>query len=464
MKQLFTALLFSVLFTGLSAAPAKVYVFPIRENIMPSTVKLTDKCLAAALKDSADYVIIDMNTYGGLMDAADSVRTALLNFPKPVMVFINNQAASAGALIAIAADSVYMREGASMGAATVVDSSGDPVPDKYQSFMRSMMRATAESHGKVVDRVRANGDTVWRWHRDPRVAEAMVDPTLVVPGLVDSLKVVTLTASEAIKWHYCEGKASSVADLLAKAGITDYQITEYKPTAMDNLLGWLTNPALQGILIMLIIGGIYFELQTPGIGFALVVSVCAAALYFAPLYIEGLASNWEIALFIAGVILLILEIFVTPGFGVLGILGIAAIVGGLAAAMIDLSLLKYFRDGQLSVGYLLRPFGLVITSILVAACLCIWLGPKFLQGESRLKNKVVLVDEMTPQAGYVSRAADRGMVGAHGTVTAVLRPAGRIEIGGVYYEAAGEDGQFIDKGAGVTVVRDEGGVLYCRKA
>ncbi len=464
-KLIFSFLLSILVFSAFAAADTtRVYVFPIRENIMPSTVRLTTRCLAAAQEMKADYVVIDMNTYGGLMDAADSVRTAILNCPVPVLVLINNQAASAGALIAIAADSIYMREGASIGAATVVDQQGAPVPDKYQSFMRSMMRSTAESHGKVIDRITARGDTLWRWYRDPKIAEAMVDPQINIPGLVDSLHVLTFTTAEAIKWHYCEGKAASVEEVLAKAGIANPVITEYKSTTMDRLLGFLTNPAFQGILIVLIIGGIYFELQTPGVGFPLIAAVTAALLYFAPLYIEGLASNWEIALFIVGVILLILEIFVTPGFGVLGVLGVIAVVVGLTFAMIDTSLLKYLPEGQLPWGILLRPLGQVAVSVTVALILCFWLGPRFLQGDSRLRRRVVLVDAMTPEEGYVSRPVTPNLEGVEGVVAAVLKPAGKVEVNGKYYEATEVNGLYVEKGERVVVVRDEVGTLYVRKA
>ena len=269
----------------------------------------------------ADAVLIQMNTYGGLVDAADSVRTALLGSPIPVWVWIDNQAASAGALIALAADSIYMRPGASIGAASVVDQSGRPMPDKFQSFMRATMRATAESHGKVIERI-DGGDTVWRWHRDPLVAEAMVGRSA---GDSTTLRVLTLTADEAVQRHFSEGSASSVAEVLQRAGVEDYTLYVYEPTTLDRVLGWLMNPVAQGIFIMLIIGGIYFELQTPGIGFPLVAAVLGAVLYFAPLYLEGVAQNWELLLFVVGLLLLAVEIFVLPGFGIAGVAGIAVV-------------------------------------------------------------------------------------------------------------------------------------------
>ncbi|MCC8020080.1 MAG: nodulation protein NfeD [Rikenellaceae bacterium] len=438
-----------------------VYIFPIRESIMPATVRLVDKCIRESREVGADYIIIDMNTYGGLVDAADSIRTRILNHDKPIYMFVNNQAASAGALISIAADRIYMREGASMGAATVVDQTGAQVPDKYQSFMRGMMRSTAEAHGKVVDRIE-RGDTMWRWYRDPRIAEAMVDPSVVVPGLIGEDKVLTFSTEEAIQWHYCEGKASSIEQVLAEAGIVNPTIYEYEATRTDKLMGFLTNPAFQGILIMLIIGGIYFELQTPGIGFPLAVSVAASLLYFAPLYIEGMLANWEVIVFILGIILILVEIFVTPGFGVLGIAGVVAIIIGLSFAMVDTELLKYIPDGQIPAGYIVRPVALVIIAVTASLIISIALGKRLLTTGSAVGRRVVLASEMTAEEGYVSREKDRGLVGRFGITTVPLRPSGKVLIDDRIYEAAGAHGMFIEKGREVEIIRDEGGVLYCR--
>ena len=313
-----------------------VYTFPIREDIMPSVERLTGKCLAQADEMGADLVVIQMNTYGGVVAAADSIRTMLLNSRIPVWVWIDNQAASAGALIALAADRIYIRPGGNIGAASVVDQQGRPMPDKYQSFMRATMRSTAEAHGKVVERVDGT-DTVWRWRRDPAIAEAMVGTTA---GDSTTVGVLTLTADEALARHYSEGKAVSVAEVLSNAGVVDYTLYEYNPTTLDRVLGWLMNPFAQGIFIMLIVGGIYFELQTPGVGFPLVAAVLGAVLYFSPLYLEGMVQNWEPILFVVGLLLIAVEIFVLPGFGIAGIAGIVAVVTGLAFAAIAARLFR----------------------------------------------------------------------------------------------------------------------------
>ncbi len=311
------ALLLSITLFSQEVDKTIVYKFDIKQEIGPAAWRSTMHSLAEAKKAKADYILIHMNTYGGLLDAADSIRTALINYEIPIMVFIDNNAASAGALISIACDSIYMRAGANIGAATVVDQSGKPVPDKYQSYMRSMMRATCEAHGK--DTIISDNDTLYIWHRDPLIAEAMVDPKKSVEGVSKAGEVLTMTASEAIKYGFSEGTANTVEEVLALAGIKNYEIKEYKTTTLDKLIDILISPYFSGILIMIMLGGIYFELQSPGIGFPLAAAGIAAVLYFAPLYLEGLAENWEIVLFVAGVILLMIEVFAIPGFGVAGV-------------------------------------------------------------------------------------------------------------------------------------------------
>lgn len=443
---------------GTQGKPTVVYTFPIDGDIMPAQQRLVAKCLADARSGGAELVLIRLNTYGGLVNAADSIRTMILNSPVPVWVFIDNQAASAGALIAIAAERIYMRPGGSIGAASVVDQNGKPMPDKFQSFMRATMRATAEAHGKVIERIDGD-DTLWRWRRDPQVAEAMVGRTV---GDSTTAGVLAFTASEASEHHYSEGTASTVDEVLAQGGVQQYTLHEYTPTRLDRLLGWLMNPVVQGIFVMMIVGGIYFELQTPGIGFALVVAILGAVLYFAPLYIEGVAQNWELILFIIGLALLAVEIFVLPGFGIAGVAGIIAVVTGLSFAAIDNDLLRHLSTGELTLAWLLRPVLVVIIAASAALVGGIVLGRRFLTGRSPLQKKVVLTAEMKPEEGYVSHPQiEPELVGRTALVMAVLRPSGRVIVDGRYYDAAAEDGLFVARGRTVTVTRIEGGVLYC---
>jgi membrane-bound serine protease (ClpP class) len=418
-----------------------VYQFDIKEEIAPPVWHKTKKAFEQAKEMKADLIFIHMNTYGGLLDAADSIRTSILNSAIPVWVFIDNNAASAGALISIACDSIYMRSGASIGAATVVDQTGKPMPDKYQSYMRSMMRSTAEATG-----------------RDPNIAQAMVDPAIYIPGIIDTGKVLTFTASEAMKYNFCDGIAESVEGVFKIANIKDYKIVEQHLTVADRIIRFLINPVVSAILIMVIIGGIYFELQTPGIGFPLAAAVLGAILYFMPLYIEGLAEHWEIIIFIVGLILLGLEIFVIPGFGVPGITGIILIVAGLTLSMTGN---HGFNFGKVELEGLIRSFFIVIIAAFTALVLSFYFGKRLLT--TTTFGHFALDSVQNAAEGFSSSdVAYKNMLGITGIAYTILRPSGKIKIGEDIYDATAETG-YIEKGTPVKVTGYQTSQLIVKK-
>ncbi|MDE5639734.1 MAG: nodulation protein NfeD [Odoribacter sp.] len=439
--------------SALAGQPTVVYKVEVKDEIGPGIWRMVKKSFDEAEKAGADCILIDMNTYGGLVVYADSLRSLILNSRRPVWVFIDNNAASAGALIAVACDRIYMREGANIGAATVVNQTGEAMPDKYQSYMRSMIRSTAQAHGR--DTLVHGRDTVLRWKRDPQIAEAMVDERIHIPGVTDSGKVVTFTPHEALKYGFCNGIAEDVAEVLRQEGVGDYTLLSYTPTAVDRIIGFLIHPMVQGILIMMIIGGIYFELQTPGIGFPLAVAVTGAVLYFAPLYLEGFAASWELVVFVLGVILLLLEIFVIPGFGVAGVSGIVCMVGALVLASVDDFSFDFLGD---FVGTILRSLFVVIAASLFSLGLCFWLGAKML-GSRRWA--FALHAEHRPEDGFVGvDMTIRKEVDKEGYAVTDLRPVGKIRIDGELYDAVAEQGDYISKNTPVRVVKYQAGQLY----
>ena len=427
-----------------------VYQIDIQQEIDNTTWLYLKNGLAEAERLQAQAVLIHMNTYGGLLEAADSMRTAILYSPIPVSVFIDNNAASAGALISIACQRIYMRKGANIGAATVVDQTGKAMPDKYQSYMRSMIRSTAESHGK--DTLITQQDTIFRWHRDPLIAEAMVDDRVVVPNLVDSGKVLTFTAQEAMKWHYCEGLAESVDQVITQyMGYSNYDLVAYQPSFYDRVKGFLLSPMLQSLLIMLIIGGIYFEMQTPGIGFPLATSVVAAVLYFAPLYIDGLAQSMEILAFLLGLLLLLVEIFVIPGFGIAGISGIVLIVGGLTLSLLGN---RDFDFQQVSAADSGRAALTVLLGLGIGFALILWLSHKI--GSKGPLRRMALNTDL---GEAISSPTHQELIGKAGIAQTVLRPSGKVWIEGKVYDGISESG-FVEKGEPIVVVKSENAQLY----
>ncbi len=441
--------------SGRAAEKKLVYQFKIMENIMPGTWRKTRQAFAEADSLKADLFLIHMNTYGGAVVDADSIRTKILNSPIPVYVFIDNNAASAGALISVACDSIYMRPGSSIGAATVVNQTGQKMPDKYQSYMRSIMRATAESHGG--DTLISKNDTIFKWFRDPKIAEAMVDESVYIPGVIDTGKVLTLTPSEAVKHGFCEGIAANVPEVLDQIGIEDYDLVEYHPTFVEKIIGFLVNPVVSGILIMAILGGIYFELQTPGVGFPLIIALLAATAYFAPLYLEGMAANWEILLFIAGLILIAVEIFVFPGFGVAGVLGIFLSFSGLVLSLINN--VNFDFEG-VDPKKIVSALTTVIVALFGGFILSLALSKKLFSTQSGILKNLSLYEIQDKTKGFVG--VDPGLselTGKKGMAYTVLRPSGKVMIGKKIYDAVSLWG-LIEKNAEVIVVKVEAAQLY----
>ena len=453
MKRVVYLLIPLLLYVGSAICQAQelplVYKIPIKQEIHGASQRTLIKGLTKAHELRADYIILQINTYGGAVDAADSMRTAILHQTIPVIAFIDNQAASAGALISIACDSIYMSLGATFGSATVVDGSGRVMPDKYQSFMRSMMRATAEAQGKKS--IIHDNDTLEVWRRDPAIAESMVGK--------DSTNVLNFTTEEAIAHHYCEGRAQSVSEVISLMGIKEYRLEEYKPTALDKIIGFFLLPLIQGLLLMVIIGGIYFELQTPGVGFPLAAAITAAAFYFIPLYLEGLADYWELLLILAGLTLIFIEVFVTPGFGVLGILGIVLFGSGLVMAMIDNSAFRF--QGPFNWAVVIKPFTVVVISGFLSMVSLLWLVNKMFP--MRIFNTIALRTELEGDKGFVGvKVTEPSLEGRTAVVFTDLKPAGKVLIDNKLYEASAEYGMIM-KGVQVRVVRMEGGRLYCEE-
>ncbi len=440
MKYLLTILSAVLVSLNVSASDSLTVFYRIRLNqdIDPSSQRLVTLGLDKAREAEADYVLLDLNTYGGAVNAADSIRAAILRYEKPVVAFVNMQAASAGALISIACDSIYMKTGSSMGAATVVSQTGDVMPDKYQSFMRGMMRATAQANG-----------------RDPHIAESMTD----------TANVLTLTPTEAVEVGYCEGICEDEFEVAKKvAGDNEFIIKSMDEdmTWVDKLIQFLLNPLLQSIFMMMIIGGIFVEIRTPGIGLPLVTAIVGAILYFAPGYIGHLVESWEIVLFIVGIVLIGLEIFVIPGFGVCGITGIIAVIVSLAFAMVDNAEL-FEWDGTLNLQPVLQPLGIVIISCTAAVFGSVWLVKKLYS--TRSFDHIALRQEMKASDGFTGvESGLESLVGQAVTVFSDLRPGGKVKTSdGRILEATLRFGGFASKGDLLKVVSAEQGRLYCEK-
>ena len=434
----------------IATADSLVYRITIDDEINPSVSRLVRRGIEEAKKREADYLFIELETYGGLVVDADDIRTDLLNCPIPVIIYIQNNAASAGALISLACDSIYMNPSATIGAAAVVDQTGEVQAEKYQSYMRGKMRATAEANG-----------------RNPAIAEGMVDPTIVVPGISDSSKIITLTAQEATSEaiNFCEGIAPDADSALRLAGLGEYTVQNHVPTSTDNVIGFFVRPVVSSLLLALIVIGIVLEFKTPGVGLFIVISLVAAVLYFLPLYYEGLAANWEIALFLLGLVLLAIEVFVIPGFGVFGIIGFTLVACGLGLAMVqNLDKESYEFTLKTSPSTIIRPFLLVASVVILGFISAIFLLGKGIQ-TSYLSKRLTVESVQSKEEGYVvGRAHELNKLkGKEGHAISMLRPMGKVEIDGKSYHARCEQG-YLDSGTPIRVDSINGATLLVSKS
>lgn len=443
-NTLLSILLFFGIISGIDAQ--HIYYYKIDDNISKPALRQTEKALQEAKAQHSDYLFLELNTFGGELDAADKIRTLLLDAPMPTIVFINHNAASAGALISIACDSIYMSQGSSFGAASVVNEKGEIMPDKYQSYMRSLMRATAEKNG-----------------RNPDIAQAMVDPDIVVPNISEKGKVLTFTSDEAVANDYCNGIADSRAEVLKDAGLSNAQIVEQQFTWIDKVINFLINPVVSGILIMCIIGGMFIELQSPGLGLPIVIAIVAALLYFAPHYLEGLAAHWEILIFIVGLVLLMLELFVIPGFGVAGISGIVLMASSLILAMVFNVGFHFKFDPSIDAGTQIAQSTLIVSLGSIAGfLLALWLSKKLFTAHTRF-GTMALNTQLDTNQGYISQdMSKQKYVGKQGIASTFMRPAGKINIDGEILEATAEHG-LIDKGDAIVVTKFENAQLFVKK-
>ena len=391
--------------------------------------------LRAAEEQKSRLVILELNTYGGELSYADKMRQLLLSSRRPVYAFINKNAASAGALIAIACDSIYMAEGASIGAATVVTSLGEAAPDKYQSYMRGIMRATAETRG-----------------RNTQLSEAMVDPDVVVDSLAPKGKVLTLSTQQALKYGFCEAKANSLDELLQHLSLQEEDVLRYESSGIEKVISFFINPAVSAVLITIIILGLYGELKTPGVGFPGIAAVVAALLYFVPYYLHGLAANWEILALLLGLGLIVLEVFVIPGFGMAGILGIAFVIGSILLVMLDNELFDFSRVPLTAIR---EAAMVVLVAMLGGGVLAIVAGKQLLK--TKAFKRLMLLDDTDP-SDYLVRSSETNysLLGRIAEVYTVLHPSGKIKIEGKVYEATSDTSDYIPVGTSVEIVSEEG--------
>ncbi|MBA4406087.1 peptidase [bacterium] len=437
MKRLLFILICIFCFSNLSAQRPLVYQANIEGDIDMGLAPFVKRVVNEAVKANAAAIIFRINTFGGRVDAATQIKDAILNSRVKTIAFVDKRAISAGALIALSCEKIVMVPGASMGASTVVDQTGQKQSEKYQSYMRSEMRATAEKNGRRTD-----------------IAQGMVDETIVVTDLNDDeKKLITLTSEEAVKYKMADTVLTNISDLKKVFSLENAEVISITSNWAEDFVRFLNNPIVSSILILVGMLGIFTEIKMGVWGLPGTIAVIALALFFGSSYILDLASVIEIVIFIIGVILLLVEIFVIPGFGVIGVLGILFMMAGLFFGLVsDFGMTDY---SILSVALI------QLATVFVVTTLFIFILSKLLP-KSAIWNRLILQDNIASKSGYAAKQSFEHLVGAEGIALTALRPSGAAIIEGNRIDVVTE-GDYIDHDSKVIVKAVEGSKVVVGK-
>lgn len=433
-----------------------VYIVSITGTIDLGLAPYLARVIEEAEDAGSPAVILEIDTPGGRLDAVLQMQDTLLDAEIRTIAFVNRTAFSAGALIAIAAEEIYMVPGAVMGAATPVDGAGETASEKIVSAVRKTFKTTAEVRG-----------------RDPLVAEAMVDPDIAIEGLVASGELLTLTTAEAQTWGYADGVVANRAELLQAAGLDGWPLRETSPVLAERVVRFITDPVVAGLLItaaiLLIIGDFFVE----GFGVVGAIGLALLAIFFWGHMLAGLAGWEDAALVALGLVLIGVEVFVIPGFGVAGIAGIAALAGGFWLAMVGRDIRTPEATERAGWAVALALLAAVAGTIALLVLL-----PNVRRGGGLILRSNVsdgpAVDARRPR-GWIrlfggGAELERGseptlasgppvrtktLKGAHGTATTDLRPSGHAEINGRQVDVV-TAGEYIAIGTPIAVVADDG--------
>lgn len=428
-----------IFFLTYSLKAEKVYFIPktdITEMVDLPFANFIKRTIKKAENEGASALIIELNTPGGRVDAALRITDALLSTRLKTVVFINKNAISAGALISLSAEKIFMAPAGVIGASTPVymkNGKTETASEKMISVMRAQMRTCAEKHGRSL-----------------KVVEAMVDPDIRLYKKQDGInlakgKLLTLTTREALNLMIADHKAEGLQDILKILKLEKAAVIQALPTSMDKAVSFLTHPLVSGILMTLGVLGLIFEVKTAGWGVGGTVGILCLSLFFISQVMAGYASWGAVVLFIVGIILLGVEVFIVPGFGIVGMSGIAAIAVSFFMSFSSFTIALYS-----------------IFLVMVACAVGIYFMAKFLPKITIFNRLILQFSEAKKNGFQVSSKKIKSLEGHKGEVITPLRPAGKAEIGGQLVDVM-SDGDFINKGEKIKVLRVEGNRVVVKK-
>ncbi len=425
---LFMGLLMSVLLPAHSkAAEEKVYIVPLENTVENALYSFLERAITTAEEDGASAIIFQINTTGGRVDAATKIAKLFSDAEIRTIAWVDTEALSAGAYIALNADEIYMSPGSTMGAAAIIDSNGNAADKKAQSYWNAAMKTAAEKND-----------------RDPRYALAMADEDNDLAELgAGKGKLLTLTETQALEVGYSEGTVENQEEMLKAAGYENADILQLNESLAEKAARFLTNPLVIPFLLTIGLLGIVIEIFSPGFGWPGFTGISALLLFFFGHLVAGLAGYETIILFLVGLLLLLLELYL-PG-GIAGALGGAAVIGSL------------FIAGENNT-HMAVSIAIAVTVSLVVSILMV----KVFGKQMRFFKKMILTDSTSTENGYVSNINRLDLIGRTGTAQTALRPSGIAVIDDERLDVVTE-GSFIDPGKPVKIVKVEGSRIVVRE-
>ena len=426
-----------------------IYRVPIKGVIDLGLPPYIKRVIKEAEDSKVKAIVFEINTFGGRVDAATQIKDAILSSKVQTIGFINRRAISAGALISLSCEKIYMTGGGLIGAATAVDMSGKKGSEKVISFMREEMASTAEQRG-----------------RNKKIARGMVDEELSFTHLVlnqDSIlvndiegrkegKLISLTTDQALKYQMADGVAENMESVLDSLGYEDFQIIEKGENWSEDIVRFLTNPVVASLLTTFGFLGILFELQSPGWGIPGFVGLTCLILSLSASYIAQLATMSDLLFVFAGIGMVLLEILVIPGFGIIGIGGFGLMMYGLY-----LLLLPDIPVGDEIVGQAMDGFFIGIVGGIIGIVLLIKLMIK-----TKFWKQLTSPGLQKKADGFSNSFGWESFKGKEGIADTNLHPSGWIQLEDERIFVVSE-GDFIEKGEKITVLSVDGNRVVVRK-
>ncbi|MEC7736747.1 MAG: NfeD family protein [Candidatus Neomarinimicrobiota bacterium] len=426
-----------------------VYRVPIEGTIDLGLPPFIQRTLEDAESNEATAVIFDINTFGGRVDAATQIKDAILGADILTIAFINRRAISAGALISLSCEKIYMTGGGLIGAATAVDMTGKKGSEKVISFMREEMASTAEKRG-----------------RSKEIARGMVDEDLTFTHLViggDSIKVddiegrkdgklISLTTEQALKYKIADGTAENMEALLDSLGYSSVQTIETTENWSEAIVRFLTNPVVASLLTTFGFLGILFELQSPGWGIPGFVGLACLILSLSASYIAQLATMSDMLFVLTGLALILLEVLVIPGFGIAGLGGIGLMIYGLYLLLLPDIPVGEEVLGQAMDGFLIGLVGAVIGVVLLAKLMI----------KTKFWEQLTAPDTQKKEDGYSNTLGWESLQGETGIADTDLHPSGWVRVKDQRIFVVSE-GEFIEEGKEIKILSVDGNRVLVRE-